>query len=208
MNELRTVIAENICALRTESGMTQAQLASVLSYTDKAISKWERGDSIPDVIVLKQIADCFGVTVDYLLRKSHTSEEERLRDISRLRSRNHLMITLICAVSVWVLATVIFVTLLATGASAHPIWLIYVYSVPVSSIVLLVFNSIWGRRRLNFIIVSVLLWSLLVSVYLSVLSLVGDNLWFAFLVGIPAQILLSFIPGLTVIKKRKRSSEL
>ena len=61
MEELREIIAKNISDLRKKSGLTQIELAEKLNYSDKAVSKWERGDSVPDVGVLKQIADLFGV---------------------------------------------------------------------------------------------------------------------------------------------------
>ena len=72
MDELKNIIAENLQSLRRDAGMTQAALAEKLNYTDKAVSKWERGESVPDVAVLRDIADLFGVTVDYLLRSDHT----------------------------------------------------------------------------------------------------------------------------------------
>ena len=73
---LRAVIAANITNLRKNSGMTQQDLAVRLNYTDKAISKWERGESVPDIVILKQIADIFGITVDYLLREEHEILQE------------------------------------------------------------------------------------------------------------------------------------
>lgn len=76
MDELKVIIAENIQSLRRDAGMTQAALAEKLNYTDKAVSKWERGESVPDVAVLRDIADLFGVTVDYLLRQDHTADRK------------------------------------------------------------------------------------------------------------------------------------
>ena len=67
MEDLKQIISKNIVSLRNSENMTQAELAEKLNYSDKAVSKWERGDSLPDVIVIKQIADIFGVTVDSLL---------------------------------------------------------------------------------------------------------------------------------------------
>ncbi|MBQ8528520.1 MAG: helix-turn-helix transcriptional regulator [Clostridia bacterium] len=202
MSDLRRAIADNICALRTEAGMTQAQFAELFNYSDKAVSKWERGEAIPDVTVLKQIADRFGVTVDYLLRWEHTDAEERARHLNHVASRNRLLVTLISTVGVWVLFTLLFV-LLALSEVGNAPWLLFIYAIPVSSVVVLVFNSIWGRRRLNFIIVSVLVWSILLSVYLTLLSLLCRNFWILFIIGIPAQVLLFFIPGITIIKKTK-----
>ena len=71
VTDLKQTIAKNITALRQGRKMTQIELAEKLNYSDKAISKWERGESIPDVTVLKSIADLFGVTLDYLLQESH-----------------------------------------------------------------------------------------------------------------------------------------
>ena len=204
MNDLRKVIADNICALRTEARMTQLDLAEVLNYTDKAVSKWERGEAIPDVTVLKRIADHFGVTVDYLLRREHTAEEENARHAARITARNRFFITLISAASVWVFATLAFFILWATETIIPPPWLAYIYAIPVSSIVVLVLNSIWGKRWLNMVVISVLLWSIILSIYLTVLTVTGINLWLIFIIGAPGQVIILFIPGINLIKSPKK----
>ena len=87
MDQLKLIVAQNITDLRRKNNMTQAELAEKLNYSDKAISKWERGESLPDVTVLKSIADIFHVTVDYLLKPEHHEEEERLRKRNFLDNR-------------------------------------------------------------------------------------------------------------------------
>ena len=67
LNELKLVTASNIIKLRTGIGMTQAELGAKLNYSDKTISKWERGEAIPDAYVLTQMAELFGVSVDFIL---------------------------------------------------------------------------------------------------------------------------------------------
>ena len=67
LSELKLISASNIIKLRTEAGLTQAELGEKLNYSDKTISKWERGEAIPDAYVLTQMAEIFGVSVDYLL---------------------------------------------------------------------------------------------------------------------------------------------
>ncbi len=207
MKDLREIIAENIQSLRVEAEMTQAALAEKLNYTDKAVSKWERAEALPDITVLKQIADLFGVTVDYLLRYEHTAQEEHQRKTARLTARNRFVISAISTLGVTVLATLIFVLLLAFGRGSFAPWLVYIYSLPISLVVVLVFNSIWGKRRLNFIIISLLLWSILVALYLSLLVLLGVNFWLIFIIGIPAEVLILFVPGITVVKKKKASAK-
>ena len=78
MEDIKQIIAKNIASLRTDSKLTQLELAEKLNYSDKAISKWERGESIPDVITLKAVADLFGVTVDYLLTGRASGQDQQM----------------------------------------------------------------------------------------------------------------------------------
>ena len=57
MEELKDIIAHNLVAYRKAAGLTQAEIADKLNYSDKAVSKWERGEGMPDVAVLKTLAD-------------------------------------------------------------------------------------------------------------------------------------------------------
>ena len=198
MTDLRDIIAKNICELRTEMKMTQLQLAEVLNYSDKAVSKWERGEAIPDVTVLKRIADYFGVSVDYLLESEHGGCDHPSAKLVRLRRRNRMMITVMSVAGAWLIATIVFAMLLSMGASAP--WLAYIYAIPVSGIVAVVFNSIWGIRRLNFFIASSILWGVIVSVYLTVDIVAVLDLWVLFIVGIPIQFIAIFLPGVGLFK--------
>ena len=186
MEDLKNVIAANVASLRRAASMTQLELAEKLNYSDKAVSKWERGESIPDVAILKAIADLFGVTVDYLLTEDH--EEKAVPDSVPVPSphvrRNRFLIAMLATALVWMSATAAFVAL-NIGAPEQPGWMAYIAALPVSCIVLLVFNSIWGLRKRNFLIISVLMWSLLLLVYLLLRSY---HLWMLFLLGIPGQI--------------------
>ena len=74
MDERKATIASNLIKLRLAAGMTQAELGEKLNYSDKSISKWERGDVTTDVFVLMQIAEIFGVDVDYLLKPHNEIE--------------------------------------------------------------------------------------------------------------------------------------
>ena len=74
MKDVRQIIAENLIELRKVNKLTQLELAEKLNYSDKAISKWERGESLPDVEILCQIAELYGVSLDYLVTKDHEEE--------------------------------------------------------------------------------------------------------------------------------------
>ena len=187
--ELKQIIAENISALRREVGMTQAELAEKLNYTDKAVSKWERGESIPDVAVLKNIADLFGVTVDYLLSEDHGSEESTPAPVKKRRFSNHMSITFISVLLVWLVATFAFVMFDIVSPESGLHWLAFVYAVPVSMIVWLVFNSIWFNTRTNFLIISLLMWTAIGALF-STLIPIGFNIWQIFVIGIPGQAII------------------
>ncbi|MDD6799853.1 MAG: helix-turn-helix transcriptional regulator [Firmicutes bacterium] len=198
MEELRLTVAKNISELRKNKSMTQLELAEMLNYSDKAVSKWERGESLPDVAVLKQIAELFGVSVDYLLEDEH---KKRASDENRdaidtvdpeKQKRNRLIISMLAASLVWLIATVIFVSL---GLSSHVAgaWKAYICALPATFIVLLIFNSIWGRRRLNFAIISALVWTILFAIYIMLLEY---NVWLIFVIGVPAQTIILLWSGL------------
>lgn len=191
--ELKTVIAKNIAKIRRAGGLTQLQLAEKLNYSDKAVSKWESGASLPDIVVLKQIADLFGVTVDSLLSENYGKEVPVLP-----RGRVHFIISLLSVLLVWLIATVVFVTL-AIANVAGLIWLAFLWAVPVSLIVALVMNSIWGNRRMNYMIISLLMWTLLACIYV---TFIKYNVWLIFVVGIPGQAIITLWS--TINKKRKK----
>jgi transcriptional regulator with XRE-family HTH domain len=184
METLRKNIAENIVALRLAAQMTQAELAEKLNYTDKAVSKWERAESVPDVFTLKQLADLFGVSIDYLLQQHKQKASVLNKEYIRT---NRILITLICVVGVFFLATVVFVVGNTWLPQLERFWLAYIWAMPVSLIITLVFNSIWGKKRFNFLIISGLSWSILGAVYLSFFA---QNYWLLFFIGIPGQIII------------------
>ena len=184
MADVREAIARNISALRQGAGMTQAELAERLCYSDKAVSKWERGDSVPDVGVLKDVADLFGVTLDALV-----SDPQEGAPLPQKTHAARPFIAAISVVLVWLIATLAFVVLdlLPGGIFGH--WLAFVCAVPVSCVVWLVFNVLWFRKKLLFLILSLLMWSALAAVFLVFLNF-GRNIWPVFLLGAPGQIIL------------------
>ncbi|MDP4133758.1 MAG: helix-turn-helix transcriptional regulator [Bacillota bacterium] len=188
MEDLKYIIAKNIVDLRKSMNLTQAELGEKLNYSDKAVSKWERAESIPDVFTLKEIVDIFGVTMDYLLESEHKESEKNCPTISKQKKRNRLIITLLSTSLIFLIATFTFVFLgLYFNKSHQNLWMIYIYTIPLVCIVLLVFNSIWGKRKLNFLIISLLVWSILLCVYLSFISY---DIWLIFTIGVPAQIII------------------
>ena len=186
MQELKFVIAKNVQKLRQEKGMTQLELAEKLNYSDKSVSKWERGESLPDIGVLKSIADLFEVTLDYLVEEEHKGMPVTREMMDRNYKRNCYIITGTSIFMVGLIATLIYAILAMIFPGTNYPWLCYAYAIPAAVIVWLVFNSIWFNRRKNFMIVSFLVWSLLCALYMT-FSMQGFYVWPILLVGIPAQ---------------------
>lgn len=186
MNDIKAIVAKNIAELRQEHGMTQVDLAEKLNYSDKAISKWERAESLPDISVLVEIADIFDVPLDYLVRAEHL-EAEWKAEKNAAPKYNHGMITGVSVLLVWFIALLVFVLISIASSEARFHWLAFIYAIPVSTIVWLVFNSVWFNKRRNYWIISLLVWSVLACIQLSLLPM-GMNVWLIYLLGIPGQI--------------------
>ena len=198
--EMKQNVARNIYYLRTANNMTQSELAAKLNYSDKAVSKWERAEGAPDVFVLHQIGEIFGVSVDYLL--SRHSEQEKKPDTKPVRNlKKQISSTVfwgIIAVAV-VLSVILYLT---TGVIY---WHIFIYSVPITCIVQIVLSAVWWRGRGSFIFTSLLVWSILLTVYVSLFS---RNYWQIFFIGVPAQIIvfLAYRMKISVTITRKSTS--
>lgn len=206
VEDLKPIIAKNIIDLRRAADITQAQLAEKLNYSDKAVSKWERGEAIPGVTTLKEIADLFGVTVDYLISAEHETENQIKREFSERQRRNHLIITLLSTTIVWLISTIIYVSIsLSTEFRLSKAWLVFVFAVPISCVIALVFNSIWGKKKRNFLIISLLLWTALISFCLVLfLSLQKAYFWLVLAIGVPSQIMILLSSGLKFRRNRDK----
>lgn len=186
MEDIKVIIAKNITVLRRQSGLTQIELAEKLNYSDKSVSKWERGESLPDIAVLKDIADLFGVTLDYLVEAEHKGFSEAKGTILR-KIRNHGFITGISMVLVWLIAAIVFFALDIATVPCR--WLTFVIAVPITILVWLIFNSMWFNKHRNFLIISILMWTVLATIFVSFLPF-GINIWKIFILGIPAQFII------------------
>ncbi|MBQ6706776.1 MAG: helix-turn-helix transcriptional regulator [Clostridia bacterium] len=206
MDDLKQIVAKNITELRKKHGITQAELAERLNYSDKAVSKWERGESIPDVAVLKIIAEIFSVKIDYLVTEEHADDSLEIPKISRRRARNQMLITAMSLMLVWLIATFIFVNIELIAPHLKNHWMVFVYAVPVTCIVWLVLNTLWFNPKRNFLIISLLLWSTLAVLYLSFFSFLHTNAWLLFLIGIPSQIIVLLWSGIRPSHKQKQKT--
>jgi len=184
-------LAENLINFRKSMKLTQAEFAEKFNYSDKAISKWERGESAPDIEVLKQIADFYDITIDTLISKPKVKKPSVLKNLSKKR----FVFSCIATGIVWLIAVCCFCFLSIIIPSITQPWLAFVYAFPVTLVILLILTSVWGKNLFNAIFSSLLLWSVIGSVFISfvALSVYIKQLWLIFLIGIPLQILLLLI---------------
>ena len=188
MQELKNIFAKNIQECRNACGLTQLELAEKLNYSDKAVSKWERGESLPDISVLKKMSEIFGVSLDYLTEEVHHSSVKAMTsDFFNKVKNNRALITSISIVSVWLLSCIVFLILNVLNIKNSEI--IFLYALPVSFIVWLIFNSIWFYNIVYFLIVSFLCWSCLAVARITLL-LFSINLALLYILGIPSQLII------------------
>jgi transcriptional regulator with XRE-family HTH domain len=189
VNELKSVIAQNLIKYRKENCLTQQELAEKLNYSDKSISKWERGEGVPDIYILKQIAELYNVTVNDIIGMEKI-ENNATPTINK--NKNHVLITLMSIGLVWLVATIVYSILKIIFPNTSTISYCYIYAIPFSFIVLYVFNRIWFKIRLiNFLSVSLIFWSSLFSFYWTIKDFF-NNFGVLFFIGIPFQIIVIF----------------
>ena len=158
--KLREFFARNLAHYRKALGLTQSELAEKLNYSDKSISKWERGDGLPDLAVTAQLAEIFGLTVNDLI-----AEKPRRR---LMTTRNKIIITLLSMGIAWLVATILFFLCEIIFPTIKVWWLFYIYAIPISAIVGIVFSCIWWKKIHLLASISTLIWSAALCVMLTV----------------------------------------
>ncbi|MBQ6730602.1 MAG: helix-turn-helix transcriptional regulator [Bacilli bacterium] len=181
------LLAKNLAFYRKASGLTQLELAEKFNYSDKSVSKWERGEGFPDVFVLKSLADFYGISVD----------DFYLEEKKKIASQNHSLtkqvyIKLLSVGIGWLVTLMAFfgLTFLPQEATFKS-WLNFVYGTLITGIILLVWDFIYHHRLLRVFDTSIVIWTGLLSLYLTILVVLGPqhNYPLLFLVGIPLEVL-------------------
>jgi transcriptional regulator with XRE-family HTH domain len=168
--------------------MTQYELGEKLNYSDKAISKWERGDGLPDAFVLKRISELFGVSVDYILTE-HSEQTKKVETKPAKKAKALLGNVIMIAIATVALLLFVVVAIVTNGDVY--IWQVFVYMLPALWIVAIVFTSILKHRLAIMLMVSALAWSVLAVVFVALLCFSTQYpTWMIFLLGIPLQIII------------------
>lgn len=197
MENLNQIFAENLIKLRKSKKLTQLELSEKLNYSDRNISKWENGTSLPTCDTLKELASFFGVSMDYFFEKHNKVEMLSNEDDSR---RLKLIIIGLAMLGALFASVVCFV---AFPNFFNVSWLSFVWGVVLCSIIGIIFTSIWfNRSHYVFLFISLLVWTGIAASYLTVLMVNNLNLWYLFFVGIPLQLAIFVWSRMPIYRKK------
>lgn len=202
MEEIKTqeqIVAENLVYYRKAAGLTQLEIAEKFNYSDKSISKWERAEGTPDIFVLKSLADFYGIKIDDFFR-------EEKQKVTAGRKYKHWFIVGLSETLVWLVFATFFAVFVIVIPNAFTWWLLFIYAAAASSILGVVWAGIFHRRLYQMITTSLIVWTTITAVYLTILFQVPNAnpfIWLLFLIGVPLQILAVLWYFLRKIKKKK-----
>ena len=194
--KLKYQIGTNIAMYRKQAGLTQVGLAEKLNYSDKAVPKWERGESVPDVLTLAMLAEQFEITVNDLLSDPNelpgnpTSLEAAMTKVSEKalkRKANKNIILMLSSLLVWFVALFVYVLLSNFQLTTPYSYILFPYAIPITAIVLLSLRSAWRDFRWNKALISIIVWGFLFSLHITFHMIWGIHLWKLYLLGIPGQ---------------------
>lgn len=198
MDELEAIVSSNLTALRKRRGWTQAELAEKIHYSDKSVSKWERGEALPDLKVLKTLSELYGVTVDCFLTEGAAEDPAPyMAPASKLRYQ--IWVTLLAVCIVWLAATALFSYSLLNAGEGF--WTAFIWAIPASAVVVAVFDRRYFRGKLSFPVASIFLWGVITAIFLQWLDY---HMWALFIIGAPAQIGLVLMHQIRRVSRRSQ----
>ncbi len=183
MEDIKEVISQNIATIRKKRKLTQVELSEKLNYSDKAISRWEKGESLPDIETLHKLSEILEVPVASFFEENAFAEREIPKKKSNIP--NKIMVTVLSCLVVWIVATLLYVYIYTYSDIEY--WQAFIWAVPATTILLCYYNKIWGWAMLSIFLHSVTLWSLVVAIYCQFLNY---NIWIMFLLGALLQVII------------------
>lgn len=193
MENIKQIITDNLISLRKAHNLTQQDVANYLNYTDKAVSRWETGESLPDISILQKLAEYYGVDFNYLI----STHSEPITPEAPSASHIKVAIFLLFAVCCFTLATIAYVYSIVINNSYY--WVAFIWALPASFFIGFLLSSRWWNRVLTAAFLSASVWSLILSIYLQLIFWQTTDVWALFLLGVPIQLIIIL---LLYIKKK------
>ena len=182
MENINEVVKNNLVELRKKRGLTQLELAEKINYSNKAVSRWENGEVTPDLETLNKLAKIYDVPLASIIQKNGIRKDAKANQIS---NANKIVIALLGVVLVWFIAIITYVSIKLIYNIDY--WQIFVWAVPLSFVVTVVFSLMWWKKPMSVAVISGLVWTLLTAIYVQLLPY---NLFFIYSIGIPVQVAL------------------
>lgn len=199
--QLRETVAKNIAEFRKKAALTQSELAQRLNYSDKSVSKWERGEGLPDLYVLSQIADICSVKVGDFFLDSPPKLKETVKGLS---TKSSVIITALAVGLVLLFTTIVSFVLTVVRMPSLYINLVYYCAIPISAIVLVVFTCIWFKKKWQFLSITLLIWSIAVGIWLFVPV---SGMKYIFEVAAALQLLIILWYALLKVRSREKKNK-
>jgi len=199
--ELRERVGKNLTAFRKRAGFTQLEIADLINYSDKSVSKWERGEGIPDFYILARLAELYGVTVNDFLADENQKIAYKRNKGTPLSRRSRLVIIALAVMLVWVVAAVIHYTLSLCGVEGPFLGFVYYCAVPITAIVLLVFTTMWLGKIFSGLSASMLVWSIAIGAHVYIPLKASVNIYE---IAVVLQILILLWYGFLFLRHREK----
>lgn len=184
MEDLKIIVSRNLVKLRQNAKLTQLELANMIKYSDKSISKWERGESLPDLEVLTKLTKIYDITLNTFIEKDESKIIPK-----KIIKNSHTMISLLSAGLVFFIASIVFATMFMIPSTKSISWMAFVYAIPISSVVLLALSIKWKNILSQALFSSIILWGAIISICISINY---ADIWSLCVMGFVFELLLIF----------------
>ena len=178
MKNLREIISQNIVNLRKKMGLTQIGLAKKVNFSDKAVSRWEKGEVLPDIETLEALSKVFNVPLSYLIEEHYETKVEEKVGLTK----NELLMHILTVLIIWTIVTIVFVYREITYGDI--MWRLFIWAVPLTASYMLHTNRKSKNKIVSLIFRTIFCWSLLTCIYFELIEL---NAWLIYIIGVPVQ---------------------
>lgn len=194
MKSVLELISYNLVSLRKQNNLTQLELSQKINYSDKAISRWEKGEVTPSIEILSSLADVYGVPLTYFFEEHIDAQTAKIKE----REKNlYILIMISLMLIIWTVAVIVFFVIKSASSRyyASP----FIWALPVSSYAFGWCNKRFFKKNIFLITSSITFWLLMAAIYC---QWIQHNIWQIFLLGIPVQITLILIEFARKIRKQ------
>ena len=194
----KEILSQNIAFFRKKLNLSQSELGAKIQNSNKNISKWEKGETTPDIFTLKKLAVVFGVSVDTLLNPISEDNKIAIKTKSVVPLRFKIY-TLLLVVSIIILCScVVFYILKSLNVTNFHLYYVFIYTLPLIDLSVFIFLCCI-RKKVDVISLSLFGWLITICVHISLLKF--QNIAYVYIVAAGYQLLVIFLTFMVNTKK-------